>query len=135
MESPRRAVAWQESRMRMTACIASLPLAFAASAFAADEADLSTRSRALAAKSVEATQAPFVRRQEPALPQLGAVPQGHANDAAGCAPQSTQLLCYEGVQGQIVYRGARGYMPHIDGLTPESVALKRGRLVLRYSFK
>jgi hypothetical protein len=123
--------------MRLSICIASLPVVFAASAFAADENDLSTRSRALAAsKSLEAAQAPFTRRQETTpLPILGATPQAHVEDARGCSPQSTQSLCYEGLHGQLVYRGAREYMPHFDGLTPESVALRRGRLVLRYSFR
>ncbi|HET7404029.1 MAG TPA: hypothetical protein VFJ62_19685 [Usitatibacter sp.] len=122
--------------MRIGACIASLPVVFAASAFAADEADLSTRSRALAAKSFDAAQAPFAQRPEAAIaPLFSTVPPAHVDDAGGCAPQSTQALCYEGVRGQLVYRGAREYMPRLEGLTPESVALRRGKLILRYSFR
>ena len=121
--------------MRICACIASVPVAFAAAAFAADEADLSTRSRALAAKSFDAVQAPFTQRPEVAAPLFSTVPPARVNDTGGCAPQSTQGLCYEGGHGQLVYRGARGYMPRIEGLTPESVALRRGKLILRYSFR
>ena len=122
--------------MRIGACISSLSFPLAASAFAADEGDLSTRSHALAAKSFEPAQAPFVHRPESvAAPLFSTVPPAHVNDAGGCSPQSTQALCYEGVHGQLVYRGAREYMPHMDGLTPESVALRRGRLILRYSFR
>jgi hypothetical protein len=135
METRLRALRPPEPRMRIGACIASLPVAFAASAFAADDADLSTRSRALAAKSFDAAQAPFAQRPEVTTPLFSTAPPSHVNDAGGCAPQSAQSLCYEGVHGQLVYRGAREYMPHVEGLTPESVALRRGRLILRYSFK
>jgi hypothetical protein len=135
METWQCAVLPQELRMRICACIASLAVAFAASAFAAEEGDLSTRSRALAAKSFESAQAPFMQRSETAAaPLFSTVPQAHVNDAAGCAPQSTGL-CYDGGHGQLVYRGARGYMPRIEGLTPESVTLRRSRLILRYSFR
>ena len=36
--------------------------------------------------------------------------------------------------GKIVYRGAREYMPKIDGLRAESISLRRNRFILKYSF-
>ena len=44
-------------------------------------------------------------------------------------------LCYDLTEGRVVYRGARGYMPTTAGLSPEGVALRRNRIVFRYSFR
>jgi hypothetical protein len=44
-------------------------------------------------------------------------------------------LCFDAADGRIVYRGARNYMPKMDGLSPESVSVRRNTLVFKYSFK
>jgi hypothetical protein len=44
-------------------------------------------------------------------------------------------LCYDMRERHTVYRGVREYMPKIDGLTPESMSMKRSGIVLKYSFK
>lgn len=101
---------------------------------AGDEGDLSARSRALAAKSLEAPRAsaPFVRQQDP----LELFPFSAASEAPGRALAcADRTVCYDARHGNVVYRGARGYMPRVDGLTAEGVALRHDRLILRYSFR
>jgi hypothetical protein len=44
-------------------------------------------------------------------------------------------VCYDALDGRIVYRGARAYMPKVDGFQPESVSLRRNGIVFKYSFQ
>ena len=55
-----------------------------------------------------------------------------ASSPSSCASQRS--LCYDAGSGRIVYKPARKLMPTIQGLTPESISVKRDRIVLRYSF-
>lgn len=55
-----------------------------------------------------------------------------ASSPSSCASQRS--LCYDAGSGRIVYKPARQLMPSIRGLTPESLSVKRDRIVLRYSF-
>jgi hypothetical protein len=48
---------------------------------------------------------------------------------------STFAFCYDQGQRRAVYRPARAFMPAIDGLTAESVSVRRGSVVLKYSFR
>lgn len=48
---------------------------------------------------------------------------------------TTSDLCFDSRDRRTVYRGVREYMPRIDGLTPESMSLKRQGIVLKYSFR
>lgn len=101
---------------------------------AGEEADLSARSKALAARTHEAPQAaaPFTHAQDP----LEIFPFSAANELPARPLSCTErAVCYDARVGNIVYRGARGYMPRIQGLTAEGVALRHDRLVLRYSFR
>ncbi|HET9652854.1 MAG TPA: hypothetical protein VFP36_11710 [Usitatibacter sp.] len=101
---------------------------------AGEEGDLSSRSKALAARAHEAPHAaaPFTHAQDP----LEFFPFAAANEAPGhitaCADRA---MCYDARLGNFVYRGARGYMPRIQGLTAEGVGLRHDRLILRYSFR
>jgi hypothetical protein len=101
---------------------------------AGDEPDLSARTRALAVKSLEIPQAsaPFLRSQDPLEQMPFAVPADLAGPSLSCG---NRAMCYDARQHNLVYRGARGYMPRIDGFTAEGLALRRDRLILRYTFK
>ena len=44
-------------------------------------------------------------------------------------------LPYSMVDGRVVYRPVRKWMPPLEGLTAESVSLRRNRLTLKYSFR
>ena len=48
---------------------------------------------------------------------------------------SAKDVCYDLTAGRVVYRGARAYMPTIEGLTPDSVSLRHNRVTFKYSFK
>lgn len=99
-------------------------------AFGADEADLSSRARAFAAKAPEP--APALGQPDifPArLHELAAVDR-----SVPCA-DGLRSLCYDTRDRGVVYRGAREYMPHVQGLVAEGVALRHDRLILRYSFR
>jgi hypothetical protein len=51
----------------------------------------------------------------------------------GCEVSGSDL-CYDTNEGHVVYRPARAYMPHISGLTPENVSVRRNSIKFRYSF-
>jgi hypothetical protein len=44
-------------------------------------------------------------------------------------------VCYDLAEQRIVYRGAREYMPAMNGLRAESVSLRHNRIVFKYTFK
>jgi len=102
------------------------------SAFAAEDADLSVRSRAMAGKSTDGpgATAPFQKSTD-TLPELRwHVAEPGIARSTGCL---ANVACYDG--RLLVYRGAREYMPRVPGLAPEGVALRKDRLILRYTFK
>ena len=106
-----------------------------ANARAAEEGDAPVRPGALAAsKSAElALQvAPFSARVDPMRSMLRAEAAA-ASRALPCTDGLT-LVCYDARERGVVYRGARGYMPRVQGLTPEGVAVRHDRIILRYSF-
>ncbi|MGZ5037475.1 MAG: hypothetical protein ACXWG1_00905 [Usitatibacter sp.] len=114
-------------------------LSLALVAEANDTGELSLRSKALVAATAPSfttpriADAPFTTAHESMPPMLlgdEPVPMLKSScDATG------RVLCYDAADKRIVYRGAREYMPSISGLSPEGVALKRNRIVFRYSFK
>jgi hypothetical protein len=123
--------------MEIRPSIAASLLAAALPAAANEGIDLALRSKAMAAASAQAVSTPsVVTRSRDPLPELllRAENEQEALHAAGCA-HSAATLCYDPRGGRVVYRGARAYMPHIDGLQPESVSLRRDGIVLRYSFR
>lgn len=71
-----------------------------------------------------------------AVPTLFAAPEASARERgtgrATCSGDAA--LCYDGAERRVVFRGARRYMPQIDGLRAESVSLRRDRIVFKYSF-
>ncbi len=68
-----------------------------------------------------------VMLQEEELSQRAAV--------VGRCDSNANSVCFDAAAGRIVYRGAREYMPKVDGLSPESVSVRRNSVVFKYSFK
>jgi hypothetical protein len=104
-------------------------------AMANEGVELSVKSRSLAAAAEPSknTQAPFRHARDP-MPELVLREQEERRGPAGACENGTGAVCYDLTSGKIVYRGARAYMPKVDGLTPESISLRRDRIVLKYSF-
>jgi hypothetical protein len=121
--------------MKSAGWIACFTLALGGAAHA-EEADLSSRSHASAAKSVEPAPgiAPFAGRMDPAQVFTLRSPAPAIERAVPCADGLTSV-CYDTRDRGVVYRGARDFMPRLQGLTPDGVALRRDRLILRYTFR
>lgn len=123
---------------RSIALTVVLSLAFAAQAN--DGGELSLRSKALVSATApsfttpRAAEAPFTSAREalPPMVAMGDVPVARARSACDTTARD---LCYDAGEARVVYRGARQYMPVISGMAPEGVALKRNRIVFRYSFR
>jgi len=120
-------------------------LACLAAAAQAEEVDFPVKSRAIiasvpAARASAPSTAPHEAAVHDALPMRESVPfqVEHALDDARVAhsacERSAHDVCYDAAEGRIVYRAARGYMPRLGELTPESVSLRRNRIVFKYSF-
>jgi len=101
-----------------------------------DGIDLAMKSKSMAAASAQSVSAPQAAHGKDPLPELllRAEDEQRALGSAGCRGAASDL-CYDLMAGRLVYRGARQYMPRIDGLSAESVSLRRDGIVLRYSFK
>jgi hypothetical protein len=79
-------------------------------------------------------------------PFANPVEEGHALDLAPAVPQHDgarsacgidSAWCYDMGDGgrTLVYKPARNFMPHFNGLTAENISVKRDRIVFRYSFR
>ena len=117
-----------------TLLLASLALPAAAN----EGVDLSIKSKSMASSSTEmlskSSPAPFLRHARDPMPELLAREEEERRGPAGACENSASSVCYDMPSGRIVYRGARDYMPKIDGLKAESVSLRRNRLTFKYSF-
>jgi hypothetical protein len=124
---------------RLIVATAILSLAFAARAN--DVLDSSLKSKALASAAVvtqapRQNEAPFTSARDP-LPQLLLMEeQDRRNVHGNTCEAAASDLCFDAADGRITYRGARKYMPQIDGLKPEAVSVRGNRvLTFKYSFK
>lgn len=118
-------------RRTLVMILASLALP----AMAAEGVELVTSSRDLPAASMLSaarTKAPF-RSRDP-MPELLLREELASRGPRGSCETATTDLCYDLRDGRIVYRRAREYMPRIDGLTAESISLRRDRIIFKYSF-
>ena len=61
-------------------------------------------------------------------------PKGREADAWPGAAHAL-FAAYDTRDGRIVFMPARQYMPKVEGLTPESVALRRNGVRLKYSYR
>lgn len=103
-------------------------------AHAAEGGELALRSQGLVAPSASMSlKAPFRSGRDP-MPEMLLRQEIENRGPRGACENATTDLCYDMRDGRVVYRRARAYMPRIDGLTPESVSLRRDRIVFKYSF-
>jgi hypothetical protein len=116
------------------ACVALLA-SFSLTAMASEGVELSVKSRTMAADGEPAreAQAPFRHARDP-MPELVLRDEQERRGPLGGCENAAGSVCYDAGSGKIVYRGAREYMPKLDGLTAESISLRRGRVTLKYSF-
>jgi len=124
--------------MRRSLIVALTGTALSLGAMANDGVELRTKAIASAGavKMMDAPRVdgPFTTGRDP----LTALIQIEARDHL-TAPQATCEaavgLCYSAADGRIVYRGAREYMPKLQGLRPESIGLRHNKVVFSYSFR
>ena len=123
--------------MRASIVFTILTASLAFSAQANEGIDLSVKSKSMAASTTAVpsknAEAPFRYARDP-LPELLMREEQERRGPSGACQNAATTLCYDMADGKIVYRGARQYMPKIDGLKAESVSLRRNRLTLKYSF-
>lgn len=118
-------------RCLLVTILASVALPVAAAG--GGELLLSSRDMAAVAESPAArAKAPF-RGRDP-LPGLLLREELADRGPRGACETAASDLCYDVRDGRIVYRRAREYMPRIDGLTAESISLRRDRIIFKYSF-
>lgn len=96
----------------------------------AEEAGMALRAKALASAGTAHEAAP----RPSAYDEIFVTPQPAAI-ALRDRCEGAQALCYDAGERRIVIRSARRYMPTAEGLRPESISLRRNRVVLRYSFR
>lgn len=122
--------------MRATLLLTAIVASLAFPAEASEGVDLTMKSKSMAAASelpAKNAVAPFRHARDP-LPELLMREHNEVRGPSGACENAKSSVCYDMASGKIVYRGARAYMPKIDGLRPESMSLRRGKLTLKYSF-
>jgi hypothetical protein len=121
--------------MRATVACVALVASLSLSAMASEGVELSMKSKTMAGAGEPAkdAQAPFRHARDP-MPELVLREEQERRGVLGGCENGASSVCYDVGSGRVVYRGAREYMPKVDGLTPESISLRRGRVTLRYSF-
>lgn len=112
---------------------------FASMAFAAqanDGLDISAK-KVVASTAVPVSkqvEAPFTAARDP-LPQLLMMEEQERRGLQSACDAAATTLCFDAADGRIVYRGARKFMPQVDGLRAESVSVRGNRINFKYSFK
>jgi hypothetical protein len=106
---------------------------------AADEGkplNLQLKPKALLASGSDAP-APFAARPVEDGHPLDLAPAIAQHDGGRSACAMDSSWCYDMSDGgrSLVYKPARNFMPHFNGLTAENISVKRDRLVFRYSFR
>ena len=120
--------------MKITILAATMVLASTPAAYAEDPRPLQIKSKSAIAVAVPHRSAPYVQPVgEPERePILG--PRDLREDSSKSSCESGRDLCYDRQSGRIVYKPARQFMPDLPGLQPESISVKRDRIVFKYSF-
>jgi hypothetical protein len=128
--------------MRRTMLLTALA-GLALSAIANDGVELSMKTKALAAAGTgvfvnpakqSSSAAPFTYAHDP-MPQLVLLDDQEKTVAQSACDSSVKQVCYDVGSQRIVYRGAREYMPSVQGMRPESLSVRHNRVVFSYSFK
>jgi hypothetical protein len=122
-------------RSLMIAVVASMPWG----AWAMDPLEPALRSQSSAAIAAAVpparqAEAPFRTFRDP-LPELTLRQElaARAPRRAGC--ENATDLCYDMMEGRVVYRPARAYMPTFEGLRAENISVRQDRIVFKYSFR
>jgi hypothetical protein len=124
--------------MRRSMWITVLTTTLSMGAAASDGVELRTKALASAGSSVgtayvKPESTAYARDPFSALVQRES-PAGGAGPQAACA-SSASSVCYDSRDGRIVYRGAREYMPKMNGLSAESVSVRHNAIIFKYSFE
>ncbi len=53
----------------------------------------------------------------------------------GACESATIDVCYDLLEGRVVFRPVRRYMPKLGELEPDSMSLRPNRITFRYTFK
>ena len=118
--------------MKTRILIAASLLACAFAAQAHEGLDLAQKS--MAAASASKSPAPLVAAHDP-LPELFLRAEQERRGVLGGCELAATDLCYDLTERRLTYRGARRYMPQVEGLTAEGISLRHDRVVFKYSFK
>lgn len=124
--------------MRRSMMVALLVAALPMGTWANDGMELRTKAIASAAtKPMDSPRidGPFATGRDPlnALIQIEA--REHVSTPQATCQAASVSVCYSAADGRIVYRGARAYMPRLQGMTADSVALRHHRIVFSYTFR
>ena len=98
--------------------------------------ELSAKARSSAAAGAttpKQAEAPFSAGRDP-MPELLLREEQERRTVRG-ACDANASLCYDLMDGRVVYRPARQYMPKFDGMRAESISLRHNKIVLKYSFR
>ena len=121
-------------------------LAVSLAAAAANDGPVELRTKALAAAASTSVlagpmsgpahrlDAPFMPATHDPMPVILQEEEQVQRASVGRCDGAT-ALCYDAIDGRLVYRGARQYMPKVDGLSADSVSLRRNTVVFKYTFK
>jgi len=117
-----------------TAFVTLLLALFAAPTFAEEARALLLRSKSAIASAAPHNSAPYVQPiGEPERePVLGRRDLRENESRSSC--ESNRDLCYDQTTGRIVYKPARQFMPDLPGLQPDSISVKRDKIIFKYTF-
>jgi hypothetical protein len=135
-EKARWAAPERSRKMRRSIVLATLVVWATTAAQANEGVELSNKARSSAAAgavTVRQSDAPFRAGRDP-LPEILMGAEQESRGPSGACESTSVAVCYDMADRRVVYRSARKYMPKFDGLTAESVSLRRDRIVLKYSF-
>lgn len=118
------------------AALLALPVSLLAVplAFADDARALQLKSKTAIATVVPHRYAPYVQPVGEAEREPIIAPRDLRQDQSRSSCESSRDLCYDPNAGRIVYKPARQYMPGIPGLQPDSISVKRDKIVFKYTF-
>ena len=110
-------------------------------AAANDGVELRTKALASAgaASSVSATNyvktdaASYGRDPIATLVHMESTP-GSTGPSAACS-NTVSSVCYDATGGRIVYRGAREYMPKMNGFSADSISIRHNAVIFKYTFE
>ena len=126
-----------EHTTTMIKALAGVSLMLAAAmpaAHAEDLVGLHLRSKAAIATAAPHRSAPYVQPLgEPEREPLVS-PRDLRENESRSSCESGRSLCYDPGSGRIVYKPARQYMPDLPGLQPDSISVKRDKIVFKYTF-